>query len=338
MMRISSRRGACLQPSWTTRSRTIAYVIAACLSFAHTPAISQSFPTKPVRFILPFGPGGGTDFIGRLVAVKLGQVWGQQVIIDNRPGASGNIGAEAGVRSAPDGYTLTLISIGYTTNAVMTPLKFDPVGDITSVVLLDKGPFLVVVHPSLPVKTAQDLVALARAQPGAINYASSGQGSILHFATELFLSMTNTRMTNIPYKGTGPAITDTIAGQTHVLFGSITATLPHVKSGRLRGIAVTSAERVAAESSIPTLAESGVRGYDVNNWHGLIGPRGLSRAVVERINKDVIRIMQDGDMEEKLRSEGVAPAAGTPEAFLEQMKKEIQTWRRLVEQTGIKIE
>ncbi|MBI2224155.1 MAG: tripartite tricarboxylate transporter substrate binding protein [Betaproteobacteria bacterium] len=308
------------------------------MSYAHTPAISQSYPAKPVRFIVPFVPGGGTDFIGRLVAAKLGQAWGQQVIIDNRPGASGNIGAEAGVRAAPDGYTLTLVSSGYTTNAVMTPLKFDAIGDITSVVLLDKGPFLVVVHPSLPVKTAKDLVALARVQPGAINYASSGQGSILHLATELFLSMTKTRMTNIPYKGTGPAITDTIAGQTHVLFGSITATLPHVKSGRLRGIAVTSAERVAAESSIPTLAESGVRGYDVNNWHGLIGPRGLSRALVERINKDIIRIMQESDMEEKLRREGVAPAAGTPEVFLDQMKKEIQTWRRVVEQTGIKIE
>ena len=311
---------------------------AAGLFCAHAPGHAQVYPAKPIRIIVPFAPGGGTDFIGRIVAAKLGETLGQQVIIDNRPGASGNIGAEAGIKAPADGYTLTLVSGGYTINAVMTALRFDPIADISAVVLLDKGPFLVVVHPSLPVSNARELIALARARPNAINYASSGQGSILHLATELMLSMTGTRMLNIPSKGTGPALTDTIAGQTHVLFGSITATLPQARSGRLRAIAVTSAQRVAAESGIPTLAESGVPGYDVNNWHGLLAPRGMPRLAVERINQEVVRIMQDRDMEEKLRTEGVAPAAGTPEAYLEQMKNEIQTWRAVVAKAGIKSE
>ena len=311
---------------------TVLAVLAAAPS-----AWSQQYPTKPVRIVAPFAPGGGTDFIARLIAQKLTAALGQQFVVDNRPGAGGTLGTEIGVKSAPDGYTLTMIAASYTVNPSLYKLKFDPANDISAVILIDKGPFLVVVHPSMPVKNIKDLIALAKAKPGEINYATSGQGSIVHMATELFLNMAGIKMTHIPYKGTGPALTDTISGQTTLLFGSIASTLPYTKSGRLRPIAVTTAKRIPAEPGIPSIAESGVPGYDVTNWHGLIGPKGMPRSIVDRVNSEVAKIIKQKDMEKQLQGDGLSADGGPAEEFQQRIRKEIDQWKRVVAQSGIKL-
>lgn len=313
-------------------SALLAAVVLAVPAFAW----GQQYPTKPIRVVAPFAPGGGTDFIARIIAQKLTAALGQQVMVDNRPGAGGTVGTEIGVRSAPDGYTLTMIAASYTVNPSLYKLKFDPANDVSALILIDKGPFLVVVHPSMPVKNIKDLIALAKAKPGEINYATSGQGSIVHMATELFLSMAGVKMTHIPYKGTGPALTDTISGQTTLLFGSIASTLPYTKSGRLRPIAVTTAKRIPAEPGIPSIAESGVPGYDVTNWHGLIGPKGMPRPIVDRINGEVAKIIKQKEMEAQLQSDGLSADGGPPEEFQERIRKEIDQWKKVVARAGIK--
>ncbi len=302
------------------------------------PALAQPYPAKPVRIIVPFAPGGGSDFIGRFAAQRLTEALGKQVLVENRPGAGGLLGIEAGVRADPDGYTLILIASSYTVNPALYKLKFDPVADITPVVQISQGPMLVVVNPKLPVNSVQDLVALARSRPGQVSFASAGQGSITHMAAEFFISLAGLKMNHIPYKGTGPALTDTIGGQTDVFFSSTATALPHVKAGRLRAIAVTTAKRLAAEPNLPTLAESGVAGYDVPLWHGLIGPKDLPRPVVERINGEVGKILNLKETADQLQSDGVSPAGGTPGEFRERIQKEIALWRKVVATTGVKVE
>ena len=315
--------------------RTLTLLAAALVSL---PLLAQPYPVKPVRIIVPFAPGGGSDFIARFTAQRLTGSLGKQVVVENRPGAGGLLGIEAGVRADPDGYTLILIASSYTVNPALYKLKFDPLADITPVVQVSQGPMLVVVNPKLPVNSVQDLVALARARPGQISFASAGQGSITHMAAEFFSSLAGLRMNHIPYKGTGPALTDTIGGQTDMLFSSTATALPHVKSGRLRAIAVTTAKRLAAEPNVPTLAESGIAGYDVPLWHGLIGPKGLPRPVVERINAEVGRILKLRETADQLQTDGVSPAGGTPEEFRERIQKEIALWRKVVATTGVKVE
>ncbi|MGH8660223.1 MAG: tripartite tricarboxylate transporter substrate binding protein [Burkholderiales bacterium] len=295
-------------------------------------------PTKPVRFVAPFAPGGGTDFIARIAAQKLTEAIKVQVIVDNRPGAGGTLGAEIGAKSPPDGYTFTVIAGSYAVNPSIYKLVFDPVNDITPVIQFSQGPLLVVVHPSLPIKNMKDLIALARSKPGGLSYASSGQGSIVHLSTELFLFMAGIKAVHIPYKGTGPAITDTMAGNTQFLFGSIAAVMPIVKQGRLRGIAVTTAKRLPVLPDIPTLAESGVKGYDVVLWHGLVGPKGLPRPIVDRVNGELNKALKAKDMEEKLAADGVAAAGGTPEQFAAIIKRDIEVWRGVVKRAGVKAE
>lgn len=318
--------------------KRIVLCLAALLPCAAGPAWSQAYPTKSVRIIAPFAPGGGTDFIARVAAQKLTEALKQQVIVDNRAGAGGTLGAELGAKAAPDGYTLTLIAGSYAVNPSLYKLNFDPVNDITPIIQLSQGPFLVVVHPSLPVKNIKDLIAVARSKPDKLSYASSGQGSITQLATELFLHMAGVKMVHIPYKGTGPAITDTIAGQTQVLFGSVAATLPQVKNGRLRGIAVTTPKRIAALPDTPTVGESGVKGYEVVLWHGMIGPKGLPRPIVDRVNGELNKAIKLKDMEEKLAGDGVSPAGGSPEQFAALIKKDIEVWRKVVQQAGVKAE
>ena len=315
--------------------RILTLLAAALVSL---PLLAQPYPVKPVRIVVPFAPGGGSDFIARFTAQRLTESLGKQVIVENRPGAGGLLGIEAGVRADPDGYTLILIASSYTVNPALYKLKFDPVADITPVVQVSQGPMLVVVNPKLPANSVQDLIALARAKPGQISFASAGQGSITHMAAEFFISLAGLRMNHIPYKGTGPALTDTIGGQTDVLFSSTATALPHVKSGRLRAIAVTTAKRLAAEPNVPTLAESGVAGYDVPLWHGLIGPKDLPRPVVERINAEVGKILKLRETAEQLQTDGVSPAGGTAEEFRERIQKEIALWRKVVAVTGVKVE
>lgn len=298
----------------------------------------QPWPAKSIRFVAPFAPGGGTDFIGRVAAQKLTEAVKQQVIVDNRPGAGGTLGAELGAKSSPDGYTFTVIAGSYAVNPAIYKLGFDPVNDITPVIQFSEGPMLVVVHPSLPIKNMKDMIALAKAKPNGMSYASSGQGSIVHLATELFLYSAGVKATHIPYKGTGPAITDTISGQTQFLFGSIAAVMPMVKQGRLRGVGVTTAKRLAVLPDVPTIAESGVKGYDVVLWHGLIGPKGLPRPIVDRVNAELNKALKAKDMEDKLSADGVSPAGGTPEQFGATIKRDIDTWRKVVQTAGVKAE
>jgi tripartite-type tricarboxylate transporter receptor subunit TctC len=301
-------------------------------------ALAQSYPVKPVRIVVPFAPGGGSDFIARFMAQRLTTALGQQVIVENKPGAGGILGIDAGIKSPHDGYTLTLIASSYTVNPSVYKINFDPVNDITPIIQMSQGPLLVVVRPSLPVKTTKELIALAKSKPGQLNFASSGQGSVIHLATELFDSMAGVKMNHIPYKGTGPALTDTIGGQTDIFFSSTATALPHVQSGKLRPIAVTTAKRIPALPNVPTVAESGVPGYEVILWHGLIGPKGLPRPIVDRINGEVTKALKLKETAEQLQNDGVAPAGGTPEQFAAQIKKEIQVWRKVASDAGVKAE
>ncbi len=298
----------------------------------------QLWPAKPIRFVAPFAPGGGTDFIARVAAQKLNEAVKQPVIVENRPGAGGSLGAEVGAKSAPDGYTFTVIAGSYSVNPAIYKLAFDPVNDITPVIQFSQGPLVIVSHPSLPAKNAKELIAIAKARPGQLNYATSGQGSIVHLATELFAMQAGIKMTHIPYKGTGPALTDTMAGHTQLLWGSAAVAVPQVKNGKLKAIGVSTTRRIAALPDVPTVNESGLKGYDVVLWHGLVGPKGLPQAIVERVNGDLNKALKAKDMEEKLAADGVSPAGGTPQQFGAIIKRDIETWMKVVKQAGVKAE
>ena len=312
--------------------------IFAVLALAAGLAQSQQYPTKPVRIIAPFAPGGGTDFIARLIAQKLTERLGHQVIVENKPGAGGNLGAEFAVKSAPDGYTLLLVAGSYTVNPSLYKLSFDPVNDITPVVQLSQGPFVVAVHPSVPANNLKELIELARRQPDKLSYASAGSGSITHLASELFLDMAKIKIVHIPYKGTGPALNDTIAGSTQLIFGSVSTTLQFIKSGRLRGLAVTTPRRISALPDLPTVAEAGVPGYEVVLWHGLVAPKGVPRPIVDRLNREANEVLKAKDMGDLLATDGVAPAGGTPEQFRAVIKADIGRWRGVVKQANIKVD
>ncbi|HEY3075424.1 MAG TPA: tripartite tricarboxylate transporter substrate binding protein [Burkholderiales bacterium] len=315
-----------------------AALLAPFLILVAGTAGAQKYPAKPVRILVPFAPGGGSDFIARFTAQRLTDALGSQVIVENRPGAGGLLGIEQGVKSDPDGYTLTLIASSYTVNAALYPLKYDPLADITPVVQISQGPMIVVANPKFPAKTTQELIALAKQKPGTINFASAGQGSITHMVVELFQSMAGVKMNHVPYKGTGPALTDTISGQTDIFFSSTATALPHVKSGRLRALAVTGAKRLPAEPGVPTIAESGVKDFDVLLWHGLIGPKNLPRPVVERVNAEVNKILKIKETAAQLETDGVAPAGGSDKQFRDQIAKEIALWKKVVATTGVKVQ
>jgi tripartite-type tricarboxylate transporter receptor subunit TctC len=314
------------------------FLAAVCLALAAGSAAAQNYPAKPVRIVVPFAPGGGSDFIARFTAQKLADALGSQVLVENRPGAGGMLGTELGVRADPDGYTLVLIASSYTANAALYPLKYDPLADITPIVQISAGPMIVVVNPKFPAKTTAELIAAAKAKPGGINFASAGQGSITHMVVELFQSMAGIRMNHVPYKGTGPALTDTVSGQTDIFFSSTATALPQVKGGRLRAIAVTTAARLPAEPDVPTIAESGVPGFDVALWHGLIGPKNLPRPIVERLNGEVNRILKVKETADQLQTDGVAPAGGGERHFHAQIEKEIALWKKVVADTGVKVQ
>ena len=300
-------------------------------------ALAQSYPSKPIRLVVATAAGGGSDFVGRLMGAKLSEALGQQVIVENRAGAGSTLGYEFVIRSAPDGYTLAVITPSYAINPSLYPLKFDAASDYTPIVPIARGPYVVVVHPSLPVKSIRELIALAKARPGQITYGSSGQGAIVHLTTELFLYMAGVQMTHVPYKGGGLALTDVIAGQIQVVFATSQTGLAQAKAGRVRALAVTTPQRIAAEPDLPTIAEAGVPGYEVTNWHGLIGPKSIPRAVVDRLNGEMNKILKAKEMEERLQGDGVSPSGGTPEQLAEQIRKEIEQWRQVVTRAGVKI-
>jgi tripartite-type tricarboxylate transporter receptor subunit TctC len=312
-------------------------IMLAAISGLADPATAQPYPVKPVRIVVPVAPGGGSDFVARLLGHRLTEALGQQFVVENRPGAGSTIGTEHVIRSAPDGYTLLFISPSYAINPSLYPIKFDPVADYTPIIAVARNPYVIVVHPSLPAHSTKQLIALAKARPGQIIYGSSGQGTIVHLTTELFLYMAGLKMTHVPYKGGGPALQDLIAGHIQLVFATSQTSFPQVKAGRLRALAVTTPERVPAAPELPTIAESGVPGYAVTNLLSLIGPKGLPRAVVDRLNGETTKILKLKDFEERLQSDGASPAGGTPEQLHEQLRKEIEQWRQVVMRAGIKI-
>ncbi len=312
--------------------------IAALQAATQSAAIAQQYPTRPIRIISPFAPGGGTDFVARLISPKLTAQLGQQIIVDNRPGAGGSLGVEIGVRTPPDGYTFIIVSSGYTVNPSFYKLKFDPVEDISPVIQIAQGPLLITAHPSMPAKNARELIALAKSKPGDLTFSTSGQGSIGHMVGELFSYMAHVKMTHVPYKGTGPALIDTIAGQTVLNIGGITGSLPYVKSRQLRAIAVTTVQRVPQAPDVATVAESGLPGYEVSQWQGLIAPKGLPPAIAERINNEIAAIIKEKEMANRFELAGIVPAGGSPEQFLAEIRKEIGLWQKVVIAAGIKPE
>jgi len=314
--------------------RAVAAMAASSMLWALT-ALAQSWPAKPIRMIIPFPPGGATDLIGRLAAQRLTESLGQPVLVENRGGAGGSIGTEAGVRAAPDGYTLTFSVASYAVNPSLYKLAFDPVKDIQPIIQLSSGPVLLAAHPSLPVKSVRDLITVSKKNPGSVNFSTTGQGTITHLSAEHLMAMTGIRMTHIPYKGTGPALADTVAGHVTLTFGNVFATLPLTRSGKLRAIAVTSGQRIAAEPGLPTIAET-VPGYEIVLWHGLLGPRGLPRPIVERINADLNKALRSKDMTDRLESDGLSAAGGTPEEFGARIAKDIELYRQIVVKAGIK--
>jgi tripartite-type tricarboxylate transporter receptor subunit TctC len=311
--------------------------LIAALLLTPLVALAQ-YPNKPVKLVVPFAPGGGSDFTGRLIAAKLSERIGTQFVVENRAGAGGNLGASEVVRAAPDGYTLLIISASYTVNPSVYKLTFDPVNDITPIIQISGGPYVVAVHPSVPANTLAEFVAYAKKEPQKLAYGTSGQGSIMHVASEYFLDAAKIKVLHVPYKGTGPALQDTIGGQVQLVFGAIPATLPHVRAGRLRALAVTTDKRVSAAPDLPTVAESGYPGYEVTNWHGLVGPKGLPKEVVERVNREINEIITSEDMKKHMATEGLEPAGGTPARFGEILKSEAARWAKVVQQAGIKVQ
>ena len=297
--------------------------VAALLPFG--PANAQSYPTKAIRVLVPQAPGGGNDTIARMIGQKLTVALKQQFAIDNRPGAGGMIAAELASKAPPDGYTLLLSNVA--TMAIIPNVQkkppYDPLKDFEPISLLAQAPLLVVVHPSLPVKSMKDLVALAKAKPGQVNYASNGIGSSTHLATELFIMMAGIKLTHVPYKGLAPALTDVLSGQVPLMFSSAVAMMPHVKAGKLRAIGTTSVKRAPSQPDIPTVAEAtGLKDYEAGSWYGLSAPAGTPRAIIELLNKETVAAMKTPDIIERLSFEGVIPVGNTPEEFAAYIRKE----------------
>ena len=309
---------------------------AVCAIPVNAAAQADKYPSRPVRMLVPFAPGGGTDITARLIAANVTTAFGQQVIVDNRAGGGGTIGAEMAVRAAPDGYTVIMVSGSYGTNAALYPLPYDPVKDIQTIVMIGDTGFVLSMHPSVPVKSVQELITYAKANPGKLNFASTGTGSITHFATELFNLLAATKMTHIPYKGTGPALADLLGGQVQLIFGAMPATIPHVKTGKLRGIGVTTAKRTPALPDTPAIGEI-VKDYEAALWYGLWGPKGLPKPIVTRWNQEVAKSLQTEEMKRRLAADGVEPAGGPPEQFLDVIARDVEKWKKVVKAANIKV-
>jgi tripartite-type tricarboxylate transporter receptor subunit TctC len=314
--------------------------LAVALLLAVGICAAQSYPAKPIRIIVPFPPGGIADLFARVIGQKFGETWGQPGVVDNRPGAGGNIGAEIVAKSAPDGYTLVTGSIG--THAVnvslFSKLPYDPIRDFAPVSLIMEAEGLLVVHPSLPVKSVKELIALAKARPGQIAYASAGHGTAAHLSGELFKSMAKVNLLHVPYKGNVPAITDLLAGQTSLLFATMPTVLPQVQAGRLRALAVTSSTRAPAAPQLPTIAEAALPGFSVTNWIGFFAPAGTPREVVLKLNGEVARIMQAPDIQKRLVAEGAKFTPWTPDQFAAFVKSELAKWAKVVKEAGIRVD
>ena len=298
----------------------------------------QTYPVKLVRIVAPFAPGGGVDSIARMVAHKLTPALGQTVIVDNRPGAGGNIGIKFAAKSAPDGYTLLIMSSNFSINpSLYGNAGYDPIKDFEAVAPLTSYMLFLVCHPSMPVRSVKELIALAKNQPGKLTYASGGVGTASHFGGEMFNAATGVRMTHVPYKGTGPAITETLGGQVSIMFG-VPEVVPHVKTGKLVVLGVTGAKRSAALPKVPTVAESGVPGFEVTSWHGMFAPAGTPVAIVNRLNEEVRKGLSQPDAMEVLKQQGLDLAAGPPQELAALVKTTYTRWGKVAKDVGIKAE
>jgi len=304
---------------------------------------AQNFPEKPPRFVVGFTPGGPSDILARALGQKLSDLWAQQVVIENRPGAGGNIAAELVARSAPDGTTWLLgnNSILATNQSLYSKLAYDPVKDFAPVVLVAIQPNILVVNPAVPASSVKELIALAKAKPGQLNYASSGSGAAAHLAAELFKTMAGVDIVHVPYKGAQPALTDVIAGQAQLMFATSASVIPYVKAGRLRALAVTSSQRSATVPDLPTVSEAGatgLRGFEAVTWHGVVVPRATPAALVERLNADIVKVLAMRDLRERLESLGAELAGGTPQDFADYIAREIPKWAKVVKESGARAE
>ena len=315
-------------------SRSI-FVCVVMLCAGGAFAASGDYPSKPVRLIVPFAPGGGTNIVARVLAQKLTESFKQTVIVDNRAGGGGTLGVETAVRASPDGYTTIIMSGSYATNAAMFKMSFDPVNDILPMGLIGDTAFVLVLHPAVPLKSVAELVAHAKAKPGVLNYASSGTGGIAHLSGELFDLLAGTRMTHIAYKGTGPATNDLLGGQVQLLFGSAPAVVPLIRAGRLRALAVTTLKRMSSFPELPTIDEAGVKGYEVVLWYGVLGPKGLPKAMVERWNAEIRKATKLPDMRERLLSEGFEIDDSPPSVFQALLKRDVAKWQKVVKEAKV---
>lgn len=301
-------------------------------------ATPDDYPSRPIKIVVPFAPGGGADFIARVTSGMLTDRFRQSVLVENKPGAASTIGSEYVIKSAPDGYTLLLISGSYTVTPNFYKLNYDPIKDIAPIIQLSEGGYMLAVHPDLPVKNLQELITLLRKQPGKIAYSSSGAGGHLQIITEYLLNETSTQALHVPYRGTGPAVAGLLSGDTQMMFGGPEQFMPQVNAGKLRIIAVTTAQRLKQYPDIPTIAESGVPGFEAGSWHGLAAPKGTPAPLVRRLNEALNTALQTQAVEEKLATHGISPKGGTPEAFLDRLKKEIATYANVIKQARITME
>jgi tripartite-type tricarboxylate transporter receptor subunit TctC len=312
-------------------------VVALVPCLAH--AQGESWPARPVRLVVGLAPGGGTDIQARLFAQKLSENFARPFVVENRTGAGGTVAYAQVAKAVPDGYTLMGITSGFTiTPSIYSKLPYDPQKDFAPVSLVVQAPFLLLVHPSLPVRTAKDLIALARARPGTLDAGTAGYGSSTHMAFEQFRVAAGVKITAVPYKGTGPALIDAIAGQVHMLFGNVLSTMGYVKARKLRVLGVSTTKRSAALPEVPTIAESGLPQYEDSTWFGVLAPAGTPPAIVGRLNAELVRISRSPDVVERLAPDGGEPVGNTPEQFSRQIATDIARWRKVVKEAGIRLE
>lgn len=321
-----------------TAIRVVQACVAACLFVAGN-AAAQAWPVKPIHLIVPFPPGGVTDLVGRVIAQRLSEGLGQQVIVENRGGGAGTIGAQLAARSPADGYTLFMGTATHAINATLMPnAGYDLTRDFEPISLVASVPLLLAVHPSVPAKDVQALVALAKAQPGKFNFASGSSGSASHLAGEMLKSAAGVEMTHVPYKGGGPALQDLIAGHVTIMFENMPSILPHVQGGKLRGLAVTGAKRSGAAPDLPTMIESGFPNFEAGSWYGLYAPAGTPKEIVARLHSEMVKALQRPEMQKQLSSQGADPVGNSPQEFAAFIKAEIAKWAAVIKLSGAKTE
>lgn len=322
------------------RSRVSTCLLAALLLFAASSTMAQPFPSKPVRIVVGFAPGGGTDFVARMIGQRLSEIWGQQVLVENRAGAAGTIGADFVAKAPGDGYTLLMGHVNSNAIApnVFRKMPYDTLKDLAMVAYVGYVPNVLVLHPSLPAKSVKELIAIARARPGQLTFASSGTGSTQHLAGEMFMNLTGVKMVHVPYKGSGQAIQDLIGGHVSMNFDTMPPVLEHIRSGKLRALAVTTPRRASQLPDVPTLEELGLKGFEMTNWYGLMAPGSTPRALINQINADVNRVLKEPAIREKLQAVGTDIGGGTPEEFDAFLRTELAKYARLVKSTGVVVD